>query len=459
MTSDRQVLASSFRDPAGFVFSQGGLVYRQVNQVYAASYNQLMDSGLYRALVEKGLLVPHEEVSSIALTQGGYKIIQTAQIRFFSYPYEWCFSQFKDAALATLRIQKIAIEHGMSLKDASSFNIQLVQGRSCLIDSLSFETFDATQPWVAYRQFCQHFLAPLALMAKTDHRLSKLALGYIDGVPLDLASKLLPWTTYFSPSLLTNLHLHAKAQSKYADKADGAVKKSNMTRFQHLAILDSLTSAIKGLTWAPGGTEWADYYTFTNYSDQTFSQKEKVVTDFIAEAGAKNLYDLGANMGHFSRLASKQGIPTYAFDIDHSAVEKNYLQIKKDKETNLFPLLLDLTAPTPAIGWANEERHNLFERGSADVVMALALIHHLSISNNLPFAKVAAAFARLGQHCIIEFVPKEDSQVKKLLATREDIFPEYDLEHFELEFSNYFTVIKKVSLAPDCRTMFLLKRK
>ena len=252
---------------------------------------------------------------------------------FISYPYEWSFSQLKDAALLTLKIQKIALEHGMSLKDASAYNIQFVKGKPLLIDTLSFEKYAEGRPWVAYRQFCQHFLAPLALMARRDVRLNQLSRIFLDGIPLDLASRLLPVGTRFKFSLLSHIHLHARSQKHYQDKP---VKTSErkLSRFSFLALIDSLESAVASLRWQPRGTEWAEYYDHTNYSDSAIDFKLKCVDDFLKALNPRHVWDIGANTGLFSRLASARHIPTVSLDIDPAAVEKNYRQCRQ--EGNLF---------------------------------------------------------------------------------------------------------------------------
>ncbi|HPZ08861.1 MAG TPA: SAM-dependent methyltransferase, partial [Candidatus Eremiobacteraeota bacterium] len=403
------ILPASFRDPSGFVFSQEGLLYRQINTVYRENYDFLISSGLYETLVKQELLIPHEEVSiDYRLSHSAYKVVKPETINFISQPYEWCFSQLKDAALTTLKIQKIAFDYKMSLKDSSVYNIQFRKGKTMLIDTLSFEKYREGEPWVAYRQFCQHFLAPLSLMAYRDVRLSQLFRIFIDGIPLDLASLLLPKRTYFSFPLLFNIHLHAKSQRHFAGKA---VKKPDrkIGRIQFLGIIDSLETAIKKMKWCPGGTEWADYYDNTNYSSEAFQTKKQILSDFLDEIKPDNLWDLGANTGVFSRVSASKGINTIAFDIDPAAVEKNYLECVRTKSTNILPLLLDLTNPSPDIGWQNQERESIMKRGPADTVLALALIHHLAISNNLPFYKIADFFSKICKNLIIEFVPKSDS--------------------------------------------------
>jgi ribosomal protein L11 methylase PrmA len=454
-------LGASFRDPSGFLFTQQGVLYRQVNQSYQAEYDQLMNSGLYDRLVQTGLLIPHQDTDHAPADAAlAYKIIRPELLDFISYPYEWCFSQLKDAALATLRVQKLALEAGMCLKDSSAYNIQFHHGKPVLIDSLSFEAYREGEPWVAYRQFCQHFLAPLALMAHTDVRLSQLLRIYIDGIPLDLAARLLPGKTKLDFGLTTHIHLHAAAQKRYAGKAvDKTAVKARISRNSFWGLMDSLESAVRKLEWKPAGTEWGDYYTASanHYSAAAFEHKRQAVSDFIERVEPHNVWDLGANTGEFSRLASQRGIPTVAFDIDPAAVEAGYHTVAEKQETQLLPLLLDLTNPSPALGWANQERLSLAERGPVDLILALALVHHLAISNNLPLPHLAETLHGLCRWLVIEFVPKEDSQVQILLATRQDIFPDYTPSGFESAFGEYFTLHERVALPETQRVLYLME--
>ncbi|MGA8849151.1 MAG: SAM-dependent methyltransferase [Dehalococcoidia bacterium] len=451
-------LPASFRDPSGFLFREDGVIYRQVNLVYKDDYDHLMSSGLYQALIDGNLLIPHEEVSiEPPIPKLAYKIIKPEPISFISYPYEWCFSQLRDAALTTLKVQRKALEFGMSLRDSSAYNIQFKNGRLIFIDTLSFGKYREGQPWVAYRQFCQHFLAPLALMSYKDIRLSQLLHVYIDGLPLDLASCLLPWRTHLRFSLLSHIHLHARSQKRFADKLIN-VRQYRVSRYAFLGILNSLESAIRKLKWQPKGTEWADYYQDTNYSPQAFEHKKTIVDGFLERVRPATVWDLGANVGIFSRLASNRGIPTISFDVDPAAVEKNYLDCFAKGDTSILPLVIDLTNPSPAIGWENKERMSLKERGPADAVLALALVHHLAISNNVPLSKIAGFFSDICHWLIIEFVPKADSQVQRLLATREDIFPDYTRQAFEQEFSRYFTIADSADIRESQRTLYLMRQ-
>lgn len=453
--------AASFRDPSGFLFTRDGVLYRQVNQHYAEDYRLLMDSGLYAALVKAGLLVRHEEVPQLpAAPELAACVLQPERLPFISYPYEWCFGQLKDAALATLAIQKKALEKGMSLKDASAYNIQFRNARPLLIDTLSFERYVEGQPWTAYRQFCQHFLAPLALMAYRDVRLGQLLRLYMDGVPLDLASCLLPGRTRLNFGLLTHIHIHANAQRRYADRQ--VQRQSVAQRVSKMALIglvESLEASVRRLNWKAGGTEWGDYYDATNYSPAAFEDKRQTIAAWVEAIAPQTCWDLGANTGVFSRLASERKVFTVSFDIDPSAVEQNYRRCRAEKTTHLLPLVMDLTNPSPSQGWDHSERDSLAGRGPADLVLALALVHHLAIANNVPLPRLAESLARLGKALIIEFVPKDDSQVQRLLASRVDIFPDYTPAGLEAAFAPFFELRQRSAVQESQRLLYWFERR
>ena len=457
-----QHLGASFRDPSGFLFFRKGLLYRQINHIYRENYQTLMDSGLYEELVNSHLLISHEETSiEAADPQQAYKIIRPEPLQFISYPYEWCFSQLKDAALATLKVQKIAFKYGLSLKDSSAYNIQFHHGHPLLIDTLSFEIYQEGEPWVAYRQFCQHFLAPLALMTYRDVRLSTLMRTHIDGIPLDLASILLPKRTWLNFGLLSHIHLHAVSQKHYADRT---VDKSTVTRRMSstafLGLIDNLERAIHRLRLRIQKTEWEDYYQEAHsYTAEGLQHKLSLVGEYIDRIQPDRLWDLGGNVGLFSRLASDRGIVTISFDVDHNAVERNYLTSKEEDSSYLHPLVLDLTNPSPNLGWHNNERLSLFDRSSPDAALALALVHHLAISNNVPLKWLADFFSSLSPWLVIEFVPKSDPQVGRLLATREDIFPDYTQEGFEREFGERYTIQDATQVQDSERILYLMKKR
>lgn len=451
-------LPGSFRDPAGFVFQRDGKFYRQVNRSYESTFATLMNSGLYAKLVELGLLIPHESADlGLAAEPDAVAVIKPNQLGFVSYPYEWSFSQLNASALTTLRVQRLALEHGLSLKDASAYNIQLHGGRPTLIDTLSFEPYEPGLPWVGYRQFCQHFLAPLALMAYRDVRLGTLLQGHLDGLPLDLAAGLVPWRTRLRPGLLMHLHLHSRAQARHADSTrDRKNLKGRMSRRRLDALLESLESAVRRLSWNPGDTPWASYGDQSSYSDAGQADKERLVAEYLATVDAESVWDLGGNVGIFSRIAAAKDIPVVSIDSDPGAIDLNYRQMAESDERNLFPIVADLTSPSPAMGWNNREVKSLIERGPAGLVLALALIHHLAISNNTQFEQLAAFFRSLGRCLLIEFVPPDDPMVKRLLGMRNHTFPWYTQAEFEAAFGQYFRIERTDSIVDSKRRLYLM---
>ena len=297
-------------------------------------------------------------------------------------------------------------------------------------------------------------------MSKVDIRLNQLSRIYIDGIPLDLCSRLLPAHSRLNLGLLTHIHLHASVQQRYSGKQVKAPEKgSGMGKTAMLGLIQNLENTVRKLNWKPAGTEWAGYYQATNYSDEAFETKKAAVAELLHRVNPTSLWDLGANTGVFSRLALD--IPDcdiISTDIDPAAVEINYQECKREKSRSILPLVVDLTNPSPALGWGNEERSSLAQRGPAEMVLALALIHHLAISNNLPLEDIAQFLARVGRFLLIEFVPKEDSQVQKLLASREDIFPDYTLDGFVRAFSTCFTLQQQVPIQGTRRTLFLFEK-
>ena len=451
-------LPGSFRDPAGFMFQKDGTFFRQVNRSYSATFDRLMNSGLYAQLTEHGLLIPHEVAElSLAPEPEAVAVVQPEQLSFVSYPYEWSFSQLKAAALTTLQVQRRALAHDLSLKDASAYNIQLHRGQPKLIDTLSFEPYEPGLPWVGYRQFCQHFLAPLALMAYRDVRLGTLLPSHLDGLPLDLAAGLLPWRTRLRPGLLMHLHLHSRAQARHADsERTRASLKGRMSRRRLEALLESLESTVRRLSWNPGGTPWASYGDQSSYSDAGQSDKQRRVAEYVTQVDVDSVWDLGGNVGIFSRIAAASNVPVVSIDSDPGAIDLNYRRMVDRGERNLYPIVADLTNPSPALGWDNREVQSLTQRGPAGLVMALALIHHLAISNNTRFERLAQFFASLGRNLLIEFVPSDDPMVVRLLAMRNHRFPWYTQAEFEAAFGRFFRIQRSDPIEDSQRRLYLM---
>ncbi len=443
---------SSFRDRDGFIFYQEENVYRQINESYIPTWNKLKNETFFTNLINDGKLVAFEEVTATkeAIT------IKLQKIPFISYPSEWTFNQLKKAALLTLAIQKTALQNNFTLKDATAYNVQFVGSKAIFIDTLSFEPYTQGEPWQAYKQFCQHFLSPLLLAYYGKSELKSLFLEYMDGIPLRVSAKLLPIKSKFNLLSYTHIHLHAKFEQKHSEDTNVKANTLAISKARILSIIEHLESGIKNLKIKKSTTNWTDYYATCSYSAAGYQTKQKFVEHCLSSTSRNLCVDLGANTGEFSKLASKYFKTVIACDSDLEVVAA----IQHEKINNVLALHVNLTNPTPAFGWNNEERKSFISRiKNADITMALALIHHLCIGNNVPLNKVAHFFSDCSQHLIIEFVPKNDVQVKKLLVTKKDIFDDYTLDNFKRAFLSHFTLVQEQTIPDSDRILFLFQKK
>lgn len=453
----------SFRDPAGRVVRRDGELLRIVAPGFADEFDAVRDSGLYDALHDQGLLVAHAELPTDTVDEPAHAVLRPDVVPFVSHPYEWSPAQLRAAGLLTLRVAEVALEHGCVLRDASAYNVQFVGTDPVFIDTTSFAPRVPDEPWVAYGQFCRHFLAPLALQVHTDHRLVDLLRTNIDGVPLDLASSLLPWHTWLRPSLLTHLHLHARASATRQADPDADAGERRQAKVSDLALrgmLGQLRGRIERLEWDRGRTTWGDYYAQADhYSESAMRAKVELVGNLVEQVAPATVWDLGANTGRFSRVAAEAGADVVALDIDHGAVEAGFRDLRSDppQRGRVLPLRYDMANPSPPLGWAADERASLEQRGPVDLVLALALVHHLAIGNNVPLPMVAAHLARLGRHAVVEWVPKDDPKVQVLLATREDVFDGYTDEGFRAAFAEHFATVEEQPVTGTGRVLHLLR--
>lgn len=451
---------SSFRDPSGFIFTHNETIYRQINHRYTDHYDWFVKSGLYADLVKNNWLIEHSETNMPVQSETGYKVIQPEPVRHISYPYEWSFSQLKDAALLTLTIAKRSLSFKMMLKDATPFNVQFVKGTPIFIDTLSFEKYKTGEPWVAYRQFCETFLAPLALMSFCNELAQGRLITNIHGLSIKDTSAKLPLRSYLHSGILMHIHFQGWFQGNASAPKESKSKRA-LPEQQLLAMLTHLENTIKGLTPKENKGVWGAYYQ-TGVLDQEYvTEKTTIMERFIKrnKTSYASAIDLGSNSGHFSTLLSGHEIDVVAVDSEHSCIDELYRTCTAKKIKNVLPLLIDLTNPTPSIGWMNTERASFMERYKADLVVALALVHHLVIGRNVPFEKVAQFCAQLGEDLIIEFIPKSDPKVQLLLANREDVFEHYTQQHFCNAFLGCFNLREEVPIEGTERTLYLFTRK
>jgi hypothetical protein len=444
---------SSYRDPSGFVFEKNGVLYRQVNIVYKENYDRLIQSGCHDHLVKSGWLIPHEVVTDSAPGSDHYVTIKPERVAYISYPYEWSFEMLKDAALLTLGIAKESLNYGMILKDASPYNIQWHHGRFIFIDTLSFEKFEET-PWIAYRQFCENFLGPLLIMHYAKKQMPGLLLAWPDGIPLDIVKSLLPKRSRFS--LYTYLHIHLNANLSQKKPAD---KTATLSKEKLVNVLASLEGLVNKLKLPSHQSVWSGYYEEAEMRDDYLAEKKSIVDNWVNEMKDPiTAADLGANEGEFSKQLAAKKIYTIAADMDPWCIHRLYQDVKIAGEKYIQPLVIDLANPSPAIGLNNEERDSFTKRVNTDLLLALALVHHLAIGKNIPLSSIAQMFCKIAKKAVVEFIPKEDEKVQLMLQRKKDIYTDYDESNFVTAFEKYFTIIDKKPVARSGRTLYLMQR-
>lgn len=451
-------LPSSFRDPAGFVFRHENVIKRVVTHYGGADHQLFLSSGLQKRLVSQGLIVEHlTEAVPESSRPSVFAILVPRQIPFISYPYEWSFDQLKDAALLTLRVQEEALACGMSLKDASAFNVQFVGGKPLFIDLSSFEPDDGG-PWLAYEQFCRHFLGPLLLMNHRDPAANRFLRSDLDGLSVDLVSRLLPWRTWINPDILVNIHLHARSlRHNNGSNAPGPKLAPNPGLKKNL--IGSLRNAIEQLTAPRAEGVWADYSTNrTHYTEEALSLKHQVVREVLQSARAPLVFDLGANNGIYSSEAAQASGYCVAFDADAGCVNQHYLAVKAQANESILPLVMNLDNPSPNAGFHLTERSSVADRGPADMALVLALVHHLRLTSRAPFVRIAAFLAGHARSALVEFVPLADPMAQQLLRGRSGGMDDYTLGGFLEAFERYFTLAHRADL-PGSRSLWLAQRK
>ncbi len=444
---------ASYRDPAGHIFFRDKVAYRQVNEVYRAHYEMFMTSGLYDELTGMQMLITHVETDLPGSNEHAWAVLKPEQLDFLSYPYEWGFSQLRDAAILTLDIQSTAMEKGMSLKDATPFNIVFRSNKPVFIDTLSFETYDPSSPWVAYHQFCTCFLAPLLLAAYRSPDLIRMLATHPEGIPLQLCSSLLPWSSRFRP--LAALHVHMPGGMKPGKQNSKQASSFSKEKLNH--IISHLKEGIQGLSLSKGSV-WSSYYEDTILSDSYLKDKERLVSRMLQGISFDQAFDAGCNTGQFSLVLARMGKKVISADSDPGCIDILY-NGTKGKGLCIDSLLLDLMNPTPPTGWGNAERLSFWDRLKTDLILALALIHHLCLGQNLSFEKIATLFSRHAEWLLIEFIPKTDPRAQQILSNKEDIYSGYTEENFLHAFTEYFALVDRATVHDSSRSLFLLRRK
>ncbi len=448
-------IVASYKDPDTVVFKAGSLVYRQINNSYLANFRLLHQSGLYDVLTKQQLLLTHHEISTPVFDSNTHATtILPEQLHIITYPHEWSFHQWKDAALRLLEILEISLQHEMILKDATPLNMQMHDGKMIWIDTGSFTRYEKNSPWIAYRQFCECFLAPLLLMHYNYADAGKLFQQYPNGISMKQLSRLLPFTARFNVHVL----MHVFVQASFKGSAKTHQQTPTLRQKKLSAIIDSLKTCIKKLEPRFINFDWDLYYQSLWTSEDYLKEKTSIISRFLKEISVKSAVDMGCNTGHFTRMLAAQQIQVIAADSSASAVDELYAHICKNNERHIYPCIQDLSSPTPNEGLLLKERASFFTRAKSDLVVAVALIHHLCIAKNLPISAFLQSMAALGNYAITEFVPKSDSNVQLMLKNRKDIFTSYTQANFETEAKQLFDIMQQ-HILQNGRILYLLRKK
>ena len=458
--------SGSFRDPLSRVFVGNGEVVRAFTAVGAKDIEKVWKKPSIQNALASGELIESNLVSpaSVGLNDPWVTAMTHPLIPFISYPYEWTFSMLKDAAQLQLKLTRETLADGIGLKDATPYNVQFIGSRPQFIDAGSFEKRRKGDPWYGYRQFCEMYLYPLMMQGYLGVGFQQFLRGSVNGISPDTMRKLLP-ASIRRPrkGRLTHVVLHAAAQNRFADsdnnmKSDAA--KAGMNAQVLDATLRKLQGIVKKISLGDKKSTWSEYSERGHYIESSLDEKQKFVRDAVASAPRKQVWDIGCNDGVFSRIAAAHSDYVVAMDADPLVVDRLYNTLKAEKNEQILPLYVDLTDSGGGVGWRGQERPGVFDRGRPDIVMALAVIHHMAITFHVPLTSQLDMFRDLTPELIIEMPHADDPMVRKLLTNKRDgIHDDFTLEEFERLLNERFTVKSKMLLSSGTRTIFHAVRK
>jgi hypothetical protein len=451
----------SFRDRNGRVFYAQGKTFRSLSDTAYTHWKMLLGTEFFSRKMNAGKIIATRQADSIAINSdsddawAAHLIHQT--IPFISYPYEWSFSMLKDAALLHLELLLDALEENMILKDSSAYNIQWTGVNPVFIDIPSFEALPAGEPWVGYRQFCQLFLYPLLLQAYKDVDFHSFLRGNIEGIDPVQMNNLMSLRDTFRPGVLTNIRLQAKLQNQFGKTAKNVKKELKSAGFNKdliTANVKRIRKLVTTLRWGASESQWSAYTETHSYTDSDQGRKAAFIENIAATKNYTLVWDIGCNTGKFSRIAASHADYVVAMDADHLCIDHLYRALQDEDLKNILPLYMNLADPSPDLGWRGLERKSLTMRGTPDLILCLALIHHAVISANIPVQDFVDWLASLDSSIIIEFVSKDDVMVQTLLRNKEDQYDDYTPEHFEKVLARSFDVRRTEKLGSGTRQLY-----
>lgn len=459
--------SGSFRDPSGHVYEGDGRIFRMVSYAGKSRYEAVRSRNSVAALQEKGLLIGARELPQSEwpeTARGQAYILEHPKIPFISYPYEWSFVQLKAAALLHLDLQLALLDDGVVLSDATAYNIQFVGHSPVFIDFLSLRPYVDGEFWWAHRQFCEQFLNPLLLRAVLGVAHNAWFRGGLEGISTSDLARLIPHRRRYSWNMFTQVILQAKYQRDATSDplvaVDRARKLRKLPKTSYRAILQQLRNWITRLSPADKSKSiWGQYASENTYSGEEAQAKRIFVSEFVNSVAPHTIIDLGCNSGNYTIAALEAGA-RYAigFDFDQNVISEAFLRSRSDN-LSFLPLWLDASNPSPNQGWRQSERQGFAERARVDGLIALAFEHHLAIAKNTPLDQLLPWMLQIAPQGVIEFVPKSDPTVQRMLALREDIFPDYTEDAFLGEVRKRADVVKTAAISSSGRKMIWFKRR
>jgi hypothetical protein len=458
--------SGSFRDRSSRVFLQEGRVYRALSEAGLADWEQVSQLPFFPQAMQDGKIVHSFRMSQGAgladaapedLCARWAGVLQHDRIPFVSYPYEWCFSMLRDAALLHLELMAAALDEAFILKDASAFNVQWNGVNPVFIDVGSFTRHPAGQPWLAYRQFCQMFLYPLMLQAYRKVDFQPWLRGALDGIPPAQFLNLLSMRDLFRRGVFSHGWLHAKLESGFGSGNNRVSDSLQSSGFQRALIQNNvrkLTALIRGLRSRPQRSSWTGYRDEAASAQSDGDAKAEFVSSIAYSRPWSLVWDLGCNTGRFSRIVAENAQYVVAVDSDPACIEDLYQTLRRERTPHILPLINNLADPSPALGWRGKERQTLPERGRPELTICLALVHHLVIGANVLLTELLDWLAGLKSHLVIEFVDKADPMVRALLRNKADQYADYSQEAFERGLEARFEVLRRQPLPSQTRTLY-----
>ncbi len=456
--------AGSFRDPSGHVYLANGRIFRTVMPRAAEDFVFVRSTGLIEHLISQGQLIPETIVDNDMLegtAAGARYVLEHPLLPFVSYPYEWSFAALKSAALLHLDVHLAALERGVTLSDATAYNIQFRGANALFIDSLSFRKYREGEFWLGHRQFCEQFLNPLLLRAVVGLAHNGWYRGEMDGISSGSLNRVLPGLRKLTPNILIHVVLPARFQARRGNEkqAERVVKQRQLPLAAFKRILGGLRKWIFRLE--PRGrntTVWQDYARNNSYTPEETQKKRAFIKSFAESLPGAMLWDIGCNVGDYASVALEAGVGgVVGFDYDQGALDLAFNRAQTEN-LNFQPLFMDVANPAPSQGWAQMERRGLAQRANPDGLIALALIHHLAIGKNVPLGAAVEWLIGLAPVGVIEFVQKTDPMVQSLLQLREDIFDDYTEASFVQSVQQHAEIVQSETVSAGGRRLFWYKR-